>query len=345
MEKLLQQQFPEAEAFIVSNPADIFYLTGFFCNDSLLLYGAEPVLVTDSRYALAAKSAKAEVSIVSGPYLSGLIDVARKKGYRTLGIQEEYLTAQQYLALREEKFSLVPTHGIFCSLRAAKNEGEIKAIRAAQAVTDSAFEKLLPFIHEGVTEKQLRARLEFLLFACGADGLAFDTIVAGGPNGALPHAVPSDRPIQKGEFITFDFGARVGGYCSDMTRTVALGAIDARQKEIYEAVDKAHEAGAALLKPGISACAADEAARKVLAEAGLGKYFTHSLGHGVGIEIHEQPRLSPKSEDILVPGHVVTVEPGVYIEEFCGVRTENMYVISCSGHENLTGTDKKLIKL
>ena len=170
MEKLLQQQFPEAEAFIVSNPADIFYLTGFFCNDSLLLYGAEPVLVTDSRYALAAKSAKAEVSIVSGPYLSGLIDVARKKGYRTLGIQEEYLTAQQYLALREEKFSLVPTHGIFCSLRAAKNEGEIKAIRAAQAVTDSAFEKLLPFIHEGVTEKQLRARLEFLLFACGADG-------------------------------------------------------------------------------------------------------------------------------------------------------------------------------
>lgn len=345
MEKLLQQQFPQAEAFIVSNPADIFYLTGFFCSDSLLLYGAEPTLITDSRYALAAKCARAEVRIVSGSYLAGLMEAAKQKGYRTLGIQEESLSAQDYLALREENFSLLATHGIFCSLRAAKNENEIQAIRTAQAVTDRAFEKLLPYIQAGVTEKQLRAQLEFLLFSCGADALAFDTIVAGGPNGALPHAVPTDRPVQKGEFITFDFGARVGGYCSDMTRTVALGPLDARQKEIYEAVGKAHEAGAALLKPGASARAADEAARNVLAEAGLAEYFTHSLGHGVGIEIHEQPRLSPKSDDILVPGHVVTVEPGVYIEGFCGVRTENMYVISCFGHENLTGTDKKLINL
>lgn len=345
MEKLLRQQFPQAEAFVVSNPADIFYLTGFFCSDSLLLYGAEPILVTDGRYAVAAKRARAEVRIVSGSYLSGLAEAAKQKGYRTLGIQEDFLTAQEYLTLQEEQFSLIPTRSVFCGLRAAKNEHEVKAIRMAQAVTDQAFERLLPYIREGATEKQLRARLEFLLFDCGADGLAFETIVAGGPNGALPHAVPSNRPVKKGEFITFDFGARVGGYCSDMTRTVALGPVDARQKEIYEAVGKAHEAGAALLKPGNSAREADEAARNVLAEAGLGKYFVHSLGHGVGIEIHEQPRLSPKSDDVLVPGHVVTVEPGVYIEGFCGVRTENMYVISLFGHENLTETDKKLIKL
>ena len=345
MEKLLQEKFPQAEAFVVSNPADIFYLTGFFCSDSLLLYGTSPVLVTDSRYAVAAKSARAEVRIVSGSYIEGIAQAAKQKGYRVMGIQEEHLRTEEYLFLKKEEFSLLSTHGIFCSLRAAKTEREVQAIRAAQAVTDRAFERFLPFISEGVTEKQLRARLEFLLFDSGADGLAFETIVASGVNGALPHAVPSDRPIKKGEFITFDFGARVGGYCSDMTRTVALGCVSTRLLEIYEAVDKAHEAGAACLKAGISCRKADEAARQVLFEAGLGEYFTHSLGHGVGIEIHEQPRLSQKSEDILVPGHVVTVEPGVYIEGFCGVRTENMYVISLSGHENLTGTDKKLIKL
>lgn len=344
MNEFITKAYPQAEGFVISNPADRYYLAGFFTPDSLMLYSDDPVLVTDSRYAVAAKAATCRVSIAGG-YLNEVIKSAKEQGLRVLGYQPDFLSAGEYVALKDAGFDLIPVGGIFRELRSVKSEKEIAMIQAAQDITDKAFADLLDYIKPGVTEKELRARLEFLMFSYGADGLAFDTIVASGANGAKPHAVPSDKKVEKGEFITFDFGARLNGYDSDMTRTVALGEISPEMERIYQAVLEAHEAGMAILKPGLVCKEADLAAREVLKKYDLEQYFTHSLGHGVGIEIHESPNLNSRCETVLRPGHIVTVEPGVYIEGFCGVRTENMVVLTENGHKSLTGTDKKLIKL
>lgn len=341
----LLNRFPDIKGYVVSNPADIFHLTGFYCVDSLLLYSSDPVLVTDSRYEVAAKSASCRTYITPSSYVAGVVEKATEQGLDVLGFQEENLSAADYLFFVNKGFALKQTEGIFTDIRRTKSESEISKIQRAQDITDKAFASLLEYIKPGVTEKQLKARLEFLMFDYGADGLAFDTIVASGVNGAKPHAVPSDKKIEKGEFITFDFGARLEEYNSDMTRTVALGEISNEMERIYNAVLEAHEVSASILAPDVICSHADLEARKVLEKYDLEKYFTHSLGHGVGIEIHEMPRLSKKFDLPLKEGDIVTVEPGVYIEGFCGVRTENMYAINRDGHKNLTGTDKKLIKL
>lgn len=341
----LSDKFPEIEGYVISNPADIFYLTDFYCADSLLLYSKNPVLVTDSRYTAAAKSASCKQEIINGSYIKGIIDIAKRQGLTVLGIQEDNLLTSDYLRLKEAGFTLKNTQGIFASIRSSKTDGEVKKIKNAQSITDKAFKEILYFIKPGVTEKEIKAKLEYIMFSLGADGLAFETIVASGINGAKPHAVPSDKKIKNGEFVTIDFGARLDNYNSDMTRTVAVGKISKEMEYIYSLVLLAHEKGRDALKPGIACKDADAAARKVIIDAGYGDYFTHSLGHGVGIEIHESPRLSAKSEEILKVGDIVTVEPGIYIEDFCGVRIENMYVITRDGYKNLTVSDKKLIKL
>jgi len=343
--KELTDKFPNLLGYVISNPADIFYLTGFYSPDCLLLYSDDPVLVTDSRYTVAAKQASCRQEIVNDGYISGIIDIAKKQGLSVLGIQEDNLIASDYLALEKEGFTLEKTFGIFTVLRSSKTESEVDKIKNAQKITDKAFLEILPFIKEGVTEKEIRAKLEYIMFSLGADGLAFETIVASGKNGAKPHAVPSDRKIQKGDFVTIDFGARLDNYDSDMTRTVAVGEISQEMETIYNTVLLAHEKGRDALKPGANCKDVDSIARKVIEESGYGEYFTHSLGHGVGIEIHESPRLSATSQDVLKVGDIVTIEPGIYIEDFCGVRIENMYVITRDGYENLTVSDKKLIKL
>ena len=345
MIKELTNQFPSVQGFVISNPADVFYLTSFYCVDCLVLYSADSVLVTDSRYTVAAKEASCKIEIVAGDYIQGIIDQAKKQGITNLGIQEDFLTAADYVKLVEAGFTLTETKGAFTSLRASKTPKEIEKISAAQKITDKAFENILDFIRPGVTEKEVRARLEYLMFSYGADGIAFDSIVASGANGAKPHAVPSDKIISAGEFVTLDFGARLNNYDSDMTRTVAVGNVTEEMEKIYFSVLEAHKQGAKALKAGVECSYADACARKHLDSVGLGEYFSHSLGHGVGIEIHESPRLSKTSTDILNVGDVVTVEPGVYIEGFCGVRIENMFVITRDGAIDLTASDKNLIKL
>ncbi len=338
------KKFPDLQGSVISNPADIFYLTGFYCVVALVHLAMETDLETDSRYTVASKEANCKVNIVSG-YIDGIIDEAKKQGITALGIEEDFLTASDYIKLTEAGFTLTETKGFFTSLRASKTEAEIDKIQKAQNITDKAFNEILNFIKPGVTEKEVRAKLEYLMFSFGADGIAFETIIASGANGAKPHAVPSDKKIEKGEFVTLDFGARLGNYDSDMTRTIAVGEISEEMEKIYNTVLDAHNAGRDALKAGISGFDADKAARDVIENAGYGQYFSHSLGHGVGIEIHESPRLSQKSTDILKVGDIVTVEPGIYIEGFCGVRIENMYAITRDGYKNLTGSDKKLIKL
>ncbi len=345
MFKTLKEKFPNVQGYVISNPADIFYLTGFYSVDCLLVYSENPVLVTDSRYTVAAKISRVPQRIVDNGYILGVIDVLNQQKIKNVGIQEEHLLTSDFLSLKEAGFNLEKTNGIFTSFRCSKTESEIEKIKNAQRITDKAFEEILPFIKEGISEKELRAKLEYIMLSLGADGLAFETIVAAGSNGAKPHAVPSDNKIKSGDFVTIDFGARLNNYDSDMTRTVAVGEISKKMEEVYNTVLLAHEKGRDALKPGVSCKDVDAAARKVIEDAGYGEYFTHSLGHGVGIEIHESPRLSKKSDDILKVGDVVTIEPGIYIENEFGVRIENMYVITRDGYENLTISDKKLIKL
>lgn len=339
------KKFSDRDAFVISNPADIFYFTKFYTVDSLLLLADKPYLITDSRYSVAARQAHDSVVIAPNGYMEQLIALAKEKNLKKLGFQEEHLSAADFLRLEDAGFDLQVIGNFMQEKRSVKSSFEVDQVKRAQSITDKAFEELLPFIKQGVSEKELRARLEYLMFSLSADSLAFETIVASGKNGAKPHAVPSDKKIENGEFITFDFGANCGHYCSDMTRTVALGEISSEQKRIYDAVLKAHNESAAALKPGVKTKDVHDIAVKVLEKEGLDKYFTHSLGHGVGIEIHELPRLSYKSDAVLAPGNIVTIEPGVYIEDFCGVRIENMYLITETGCENLTGTDKNLIKL
>ena len=336
--------FPETQGCVISNPADIFYITGFYCVDALALFSKETTLLTDSRYTVASKEANCKTNIV-GSYIDGVIEEAKKQGITSLGIQEDYLTASDYIKLVDAGFKLTETKGYFTSVRCSKTESEIEKIIKAQEITDKAFTEILNFIKPGVTEKEIRMQLEYLLLSLGADAIAFDSVVASGINGAKPHAVPSDKKVENGEFVTLDFGARLGNYDSAMTRTVAVGDITPEMENIYNVILEPHDAGRDVLKAGISGFDADKAARDVIIKAGYGEYFAHSLGHGVGIEIHESPRLSQKSTDILKVGDIVTVEPGIYIEGFCGVRVENMYAITRDGYKNLTASDKKLIKL
>ncbi len=345
MLKTFCQNFPELQGCVISNPADIFYLTGFYCEDACVLYSKDTTLVTDSRYTVAAKEANCKVNIVSGSYIDGIIKEAQAQKLKKLGIQEDHLSASEYIKLISAGFELTETKNIFTSIRAHKTDKEIELIEKAQVITDKAFTEILNFIKPGVTEKEIRMRLEYLLLSFGADAIAFDSVIASGINGAKPHAVPSDKKIENGEFVTLDFGARLGNYDSDMTRTVAVGDITPEMEKIYDAVLRAHIAGRDVIKAGISGFDADKAARDVIVEAGYGEYFSHSLGHGVGIEIHESPRLSQRSTDILQVGDIVTVEPGIYIEGFCGVRIENMCVVTRDGYKDLTVSDKKLIKL
>lgn len=234
-------------------------------------------------------------------------------------------------------------HGDLVEMRAAKDADEIEQMRAAQAVTDAAFRHMCTVIKPGMTEMELRAELDNYMLSHGADALAFDSIVASGPNTANPHALPGPRAVEKGDFVLMDFGASVGDYRSDMTRTVVVGEPSAKQREIYETVRRAHEECAAAIKPGVTGREVHELAVGIITEAGYGEYFKHGLGHGVGIEIHEEPRLSPSDGHVLQPGHVVTVEPGIYLPGYGGVRLEDYGVVTEEGFAPFTRSSHDLV--
>ena len=230
-------------------------------------------------------------------------------------------------------------------MRAVKEPWELERIRRAEAIGDAAFARVLPLLKPGLTELEVAAELEYQMKLLGAEGLSFDTIVASGLNSSMPHAVPGEKKLEAGDFVTMDFGCRYQGYCSDMTRTVVLGKAGQRQKEIYETVRKAQEAALLVIRAGIRGKEADRAAREVIGEAGYGAFFGHSLGHSLGLFIHEQPSLSPSSEKILLPGMVETVEPGIYVPGFGGVRIEDLVLVTETGCENLTSSPKEMIEL
>jgi Xaa-Pro aminopeptidase/Xaa-Pro dipeptidase len=239
----------------------------------------------------------------------------------------------------------MPAPPLVEELREIKDERELAAMRDAARLGGEALEEVLAGLREGVTEREVAVDLELAMRRLGADGTAFDTIVAFGEQAAEPHHHPGDRPLRAGDLATLDFGARVDGYCADMTRTVVLGKASQRQRDLYELVRGAQAAGLACLEAGVPAGEVDRACRQPIAEAGLGDSFPHPTGHGIGLEIHEAPRLEAGSRDRVAAGTPVTIEPGVYLPGFGGVRIEDLVVARPGGHELLTTTPKELLEL
>ncbi len=332
-------------ALIVS-PESRRYFTGFNASDGFLfITKSGSVFLTDSRYIEAAKNKIicCEVEEQKGK----LMDYAKRFNCKVLAVEADRLTVTQLKNLRKAlhgiKLTTVGTDKIIDSFRAVKNEAEIENICKAQRIAEAAFDHILGFIKVGVTEKEVALELDHYMLSHGADGLSFETIAISGANTSKPHGVPTDKKIEHGDFVTMDYGAVVNGYHSDMTRTVAVGAASDEQKKIYKIVFEAQLAVLRVLKNGVKCSDADKAARDVITEAGYGEYFRHSTGHGVGIEIHEKPFVSPKSTATLRSGNVVTDEPGIYIPGKFGVRIEDMALITENGCKNLTKAPKELI--
>ena len=303
---------------------------------------------TDSRYIEPAQKNIQGFEVLEinreNSYIKRLNEAIAAFGVTTLGYEEAYLTVAELRQYEQElNVKLVPMNTPIYNLRAVKEEWELDYMRKAQTVTDAAFAEILTRIKPGMTEKELQAELIYCLLKCGGDGLAFNPIVVSGPNTSVPHGVAGDRVIQEGDFITMDFGAAYRGYCSDMTRTVAVGYATEKMRQVYETVLEAQLAGLAVTKAGVAGQEIDGAARKVIADAGYGEYFGHGYGHCLGMEIHEDPRCAPGWEAPMLPGMVSSAEPGIYLPGEFGVRIEDVVIFTADGYENITKSPKNLI--
>jgi Xaa-Pro aminopeptidase len=349
------------DALVVTNPENRRYLTGFTGHDSgadsagaLVITHETIALITDGRYTeqAAAESPNVRIVLREGEFAAVAARTIGETGARRVGFEATHVTVAQRddLAAALDKLhadsggmlpELVPTRRLVEPLRAIKDAQELEALERAVAITDETFQYLCGYLRPGLTERQIAQEIERYMLERGADGLAFESIVASGPNGALPHAVPTDRPIALGEPITIDMGARYAGYCADMTRTICLGVPGQQAQEVYEAVLRAQEACERELRAGLTGREADALARDALTAAGYGDRFVHSTGHGVGLEIHEDPRLSRfATEETLQPGMAITIEPGVYVPGWGGVRIEDLAVVTDDGIRVLTRSHK-----
>jgi Xaa-Pro aminopeptidase len=338
---------------MITSPVNIRYFTGFATDTGyLLLTPRAAYFLTDKRYDEAARGAITSAEVVGFSSLAdSLLEILGGEAIQHLLIETDVVTLAQFERLKE-LLSPVTIVGdaALCKeikrMRESKSAAEIEAIRHAQEITELSFSHILGEIREGVSERELSLELEFFMRRNGAEKVAFDLIVASGENGSMPHAVPSERRIKSGDFITFDIGAVYGGYHSDMTRTVAFGSITSEQRAVYETVREAQaRAMEYLFAGGRTASLCDKAAREYIEQHGYGKNFTHSTGHGVGLEIHENPTVSYLSKGEIVSGSVITVEPGIYIEGQFGVRTENMLYVSDSEVFSFTSIGSELIIL
>jgi Xaa-Pro aminopeptidase len=316
------------------------YLTGFeSTNAALLVEPDRAVLFSDFRYAERAREVEGVEFEETKRYLySDLPTLLPPR----IAFEADALTYANYDQLRRGGLELEPRHGLVESLRIVKEPEELDAIRRAAEVTNKAYERLVDEQLGGRTEKELAWRMEQLLHDCGADGVAFPVDVAAGPTAASPHAVPGERVVQEGDLVLVDAGALVDGYCSDCTRTYAVGDVSDSLREAYELVRDAQQAGLDAVGPGVSGRDADAAARAVIADAGYAENFGHGLGHGLGLLVHEAPALRPESDEVLAAGHVVTVEPGIYLGGVAGIRIEDLVVVTDEGAEVLTTLPKEL---
>ena len=337
------------DAMLVSSEPGEFYAVGMHGEGYAILTAERSRYITDSRYIeVANASVDAEVCMVDHArnYTALLNEFIDAHGIKTLGIEDGYMSLSQYNSLKKELHAeLVPANGLITGLRASKDEEEFARMVKAQEITDAAFTEILNFVRPGVTEAEIAAKLVYEMLRRGADKVSFDPIVASGPNGSKPHAIPGERKVQSGEFVTMDFGCKYLGYCSDMTRTVAVGAIDEDKKRVYETVLAAQKAGIAASKAGIPGVEIHKAAAKVIEEAGYGRFFGHGYGHSVGIEIHESPNANTRDTTPMPVGAMVSAEPGIYIPGQFGVRIEDVVRMDRDGRTDITHSPKELIIL
>jgi Xaa-Pro aminopeptidase len=338
----------------VTHLVNVRYLTGFTGSAGLLLVlPDEVVFTTDGRYrdqaAEQLASAGVDARVEVRPTVSGQHEAltAAARSVAQLGLEADSVTWAQQRRFASHVFAdaeLVPTEGLVEELRRVKDAGEIERIAEAARIADEALASVRPLLGQEVTEREVALGLDYEMRRLGADGSSFPTIVASGPNGAKPHARPSDRRVQPGELVVIDFGAVVDGYCSDMTRTLCVGEPgDEVLVRMVATVEESQREGVAAVRAGVRGRDVDETCRAVIAQAGWGDAFIHGTGHGVGLEIHEAPRVASTSDDVLVPGHVVTVEPGVYLADHGGVRIEDTVVVTDHGCLVLTNAPKDLL--
>jgi Xaa-Pro aminopeptidase len=345
----------QADALLVTHLPNIRYLCGFSGTAGVLLVpggarAAKPIFYTDGRYTQQAahEVQSARVVITKKAPLLQVCEAISPARIRALGFEAEHLSYASYRQVTQTlrgKVRLKPLAGSVEQLRLNKDPREIEQIRASVLVAASLFQIALSAIRPGVAESLVAGEMELQARRAGAEGMSFDTIVAAGARSALPHGRASLQPIPGNGFIILDWGVILAGYCSDMTRTVHVGAVSATHHQMYQAVREAQLASVEAVRPGVTTGEVDRAGRELLKKAGFGTYFSHSTGHGVGLEVHEAPRLAKDQTQKLAPGMVVTIEPGIYIPEEGGVRIEDMVLVTESGREVLTPTTKDLITL
>lgn len=339
----------EVDAVLINKTANLFYFSGFRGDSAVLLIGKNFCkLITDARYTEQASQQTKNFEIVK--HTEGLFKKVEEEikncGIKKLGFEGKVLTFAEYSHLKENLPEVELKSVVIDELRQIKDAAEIELIKTACEIGDKAFAEILNFIEVGRTELSVATELEYLMKKFGAEKISFDTIVASGVRGSLPHGVASDKKISAGEFVTMDFGAIYGGYCSDMTRTIFVGKASERQAKLYNAVLSAQTYGLEVIKVGKGGKEIDAAVRTKLEQAGLGNYFTHSLGHSLGIEVHEEPRLSKLSTcESLKENMLVTDEPGIYIENVGGIRIEDTVLVTKNGAEPLTHSPKNLIEI
>ena len=337
------------DAMLITSAPGEYYAIGFHGEGNVVVTAGECRYFTDSRYIEAAGNTVTGAAITMTDRDQSLFSLTQRAveelGIKKLGIEDGYMTVAAHNQYSKLPCQLVPAQGLLNGLRAAKDEEEIALMRRAQEITDQAFDAILKFIRPGMTEREIAARLQYEMLCRGAEKMSFDPIVVSGPNGSLPHGIPGDKPVARGEFITMDFGCKYGGYCSDMTRTIALGEPSEEMKKVYHIVLEAQLAGIAAARAGVPGKAVDAAARKVIEDAGYGDYFGHGFGHSVGIEIHESPNANLRDETPMPEGAVVSAEPGIYLPGKFGVRIEDVLVYTAQGSIDLTKSPKELIIL
>lgn len=339
-----------ADAALVTNLVNVRYLTGFTgSNAALLVTGSDAVLATDGRYIGQSANEVPDLErLIDRRCAHVLLARARSGGARQVAFEAHDVSVERHAELVQacDGAELVPLGHAVEALRRVKDDTELALLREACAISDRAFADLLPTLRPGQTEREIARRLEGLMLDQGAEALAFPSIVAGGPNSAVPHHTPTARPVESGDLLKLDFGARLGGYHADMTRTVVIGKhVEAWQEDLYVLVRAAQRSGREALTAGADVRDVDAAARAVIDAAGFGEAFSHGLGHGVGLEIHEAPLLGHTSTGILEAGTPVTVEPGVYLPGRGGVRIEDTLVVRDGAPELLTTTTKDLLAL
>ncbi|MBE6807215.1 MAG: aminopeptidase P family protein [Ruminococcaceae bacterium] len=348
--KRIQSELSAGQALLVTADCNRFYFTGFASSaGSVFLCKEAAVFLIDFRYFEKAKATVDSCQVIQSPPAK-LSELCQQYGIKELFIEADSTPVSRLAALRRDLSGLSVSDsnrfdGIIAEMRSIKTQAELPYIREAQRMTDETFSYILNHIQPGRTEKEIMLDMEFYMRRMGSEGVSFDFIVVSGKNSSLPHGVPTDKVVERGDFVTMDFGAVVGGYHSDMTRTVAVGEASDEMRLVYDTVLKAQLESEKVIRAGAVCQDVDKVARDIIDAAGYKGCFGHGLGHSVGVEIHENPAFSPRCETVLKPGMIMTVEPGIYLENKFGVRIEDMVYVTETGSLNLTASPKQLILL